>query len=213
MKFLCIITGESFRDGEGQTRGRGTGNSYSNQIKASMSQVNFLHFLEEKFNLKCEIFYNFYKFNDEWDDKLVSIYSNFLVNGSFNFFPIGEANLITQTIDLVKKNINIMNYTFILFFRVDHYLKNYFYTIFDLNKNQILFSFPSIPGIPTYSINEHDLLRDNKIWVDHQIMYVPQKFIYKLLQNAYLSTTVGTRESRQHRQLSTSSRDHVPYRF
>lgn len=181
MKFLSVITGETYRNGGGQTKTRGGGNAYKNQMLACESQLNLLHNIVKKNNIECDIFFNLYKFNEKFDNEIVNMYSKFPLTGNFNSHPFGEENLIHQTIDLLNQNRSkVEQYLFIFLFRTDHFLKKYFNVVFDVHQKNILFSFPSIPGIPNVK-NINELLRDDKVWVDHQIMFIPQKYIPNFL--------------------------------
>jgi hypothetical protein len=179
-KFVLLIQGETYRLGPQMTRTRGGEESYSLQMEATKSHLSFIRYMKEKFNFDCDIILNFYTLNEEYDNKLISKYSKYIINKNLNKDLIGEKNLFNQSVDLFsQKNIN--EYDFILFIRADHYLKEFFIKNFIPFENRILFAFPSLL---TNSSNSENITNINEVgmFVDHQIIFVPQKHFDNLTE-------------------------------
>lgn len=165
MKGLLILTGESFRLGGQFTRNIGSDNSYLEQINAAKSHIHFLEYLKENNNCDMDVYIASYstKFNNE----LISIYSNYLIGYNFYENLIGQHNLKNNSL----KNIqNIDIYDFILFIRIDIFLKNTFSRVFDCKSELILF--PSICFKPYHKVGIHPRVND-------MMLYFPKiKFKY-----------------------------------
>lgn len=137
MKGLIIIMGESFRSGSQNTRIRGQKESYDNQINACETHIKFLKTLNNKFKCNTSVFLSSY--NTQYNDKLFSIYKNYLIGNKMYDNVIGLTQLFKNSIEYNNKNIN--DYDFIFYFRIDLHLKDKFIEIFNPNWNTIKFSF------------------------------------------------------------------------
>ena len=140
MKGLFLFIGESFRYGSQKTRIRGTIESYDEQIKACKSHIKFIENVEQKYNLeKSDVVISSY--TTTYDAELIAIYEKYLVSSTFQQTLIGLTNIFHNTL-LNTKNVNINNYDFIFYIRIDLFLKDYLLKVMDITKNKILF--PSI---------------------------------------------------------------------
>lgn len=187
MKFLICFTGETFRYGGQFTRNRGC---IQSQEKAVKTHLEFINFIENKMNLKCEILFNIYKFKKEYDDEYIKKYNNYKCYINFNNNLLGEQKLLDNTINL----INNFDYEFILFLRPDHFLKNFFQDVFlkDLNKVKYLHINEISKYDNTFNIGlekgycgivKNNVLQNPK--VNHQICYIP-KIFFKLLKDKHV---------------------------
>lgn len=166
MKGLLILFGESFRLGGQGNRNRGSNISFNPQINAANSHIMFLRHLKTSMNIHMNVYISSYdtKFNND----LIKIYSNELIGYKFYNNLIGQNKLIHNAIDNIK---DINDYDFILFMRIDLYLKDNFFKIFQINENKILF--PSICFKPYHKVKNHPRIND-------MMMYIPKKFFNKI---------------------------------
>ena len=134
MKCLILIFGESFRTGSQYSRIKGEQQSYGEQIKACNSHINFFNFLEKKYNL--DIYVSLLSYQTIFDKDLENIYSNYIIKYESLNNMIGLDGLFHRS----YSNIDINNYNFILYIRIDLYLKKYFYKIFNPYWNTIRFA-------------------------------------------------------------------------
>ena len=140
-KFLFVTTGESYRlpsifDGTkywGSSRKRGIDENFKSverQVLASKSQMSFIKKVEEKYNISCEIFINSYTLDSFFDKMLTSIYGSKIVKLNLHSNPLpDEKSLIENTINHIKE-LKLEDYEFVLFVRVDFYLRDFFIDYF-----------------------------------------------------------------------------------
>jgi len=167
MKALLILFGESFRLGGYGNRNRGSNESYIEQINAAKSHILFLEELKKK---ECSTDVYISSYNTKFDKDLEYVYNNFLLKSDFYENLIGANKLIHNAIDNIT---NIEQYNFVLFMRIDLYLKNEFINIFDINWDKILF--PCICYKPHHKCGIHP--RNNDMMI-----YIPKKY-YNYIKN------------------------------
>jgi hypothetical protein len=168
MNGLIIFLGESFRIGQQHTRNRGSIESYSEQIKASNSHIVFIEHIIQKFQLNSiSLFLSSY--NTQYDNDLLMIYNKYLLGYKLYDNVIGLNNLFHNSINSIE---NIEKYDFILYIRIDLYLKEYFLNCFDPTINMILF--PTICWIYASRIGNHPRVNDT-------ILFIPKKY-YKYIE-------------------------------
>ena len=171
MKGLFLFIGESFRFGSQMTRIRGTKESYDEQIKACISHIKFIENIEQKYNLeKSDVIISSYTTN--YDAELIAIYDKYLVGSTFQQTLIGLTNTF-HNILLNTKNINVNNYDFIFYIRIDLFLKDYLLKVMDISKNKILF--PSICWGKKCIIKNYPRVND-------MMMFIPKKY-YVFIKN------------------------------
>jgi hypothetical protein len=168
MNGLIIFIGESFRLGNQFTRNRGNIKSYNNQIDACNSHINFIDYIINKFNLTIDIYIATY--NTQFNQDLLLIYAKYLIGKDLYDDVIGLNNLFKNIINKIN---NINRYDFILYIRIDLFLKQYFIEIFNPNLNTILF--PTICSRPYHKY-------ENKPRVNDMLLFIPKKY-YKYLNN------------------------------
>lgn len=177
MNGLILFLGESFRFGNQNTRIRGTPESYDEQIKACKSHIDFIENIMNKFNMNSiSVFVSSY--TTPFDSDLLSIYEKYCIGKDLYPDVIGINNLFHNTINKIE---NIENYDFILFIRIDLFLKQHFIDIFNPTINMILF--------PTICWKEHSIC-ENHPRVNDMIIFVPRKYykyINKIFVNAHKS--------------------------
>jgi hypothetical protein len=174
-KCLFVINGESFRLGPQVSRTRGIKDSYQRQKLAVSSHIRLFRFIENEFNIKCEVFLNTYHLNNEWDNDLINWYSDYLIR--HNFYPTlleNEFSLIHDTINKIKE-FNLEEYEFVVFNRTDFYIKKYFLKVFNPHSEKIAYA-----HIDAY----YDYKTINKLpHVCHSITYCPKKYFNLMLEN------------------------------
>jgi hypothetical protein len=161
MKGLIILFGESFRFGGQHTNSRGLAKSYLEQIKAAQSHISFAQDLKEK-NYNIDFYISSY--DTQYTSHLNKVYSNNLIGSDYYLKLIGQHNLIHNAI---KKIINLETYDFVLFMRIDLFLKDKFIEIFDPKWDKILF--PTICYKPYHKSGIHPRVND-------MIIYFPKKY-------------------------------------
>jgi hypothetical protein len=174
MKGLLILTGESFRLGGQGNRNTGSDNSYLEQINAANSHIHFLEHLKENQNCDMDVFIASY--NTKFNNELISIYSNYLIGYDYYEHLIGQNNLINNSLKNIQK---IELYDFILFMRIDLFLKKEFSRVFDCKSELILF--PSICFKPHHKVGIHPRVNDI-------MLYFPKKYFNYL---KYVAMFVG----------------------
>ena len=166
-KGAIIFIGETFRTGTQGTRIRGNPESYAEQITACKTHVKFMEDLQKKYNLEKVDAY-IASYNTPYDKDLLSIYEGRLAGKQYYPEPIGPNTLYTNTLN----SINLYDYDFILFIRIDLYLKPEFTEVFDPTINKILF--PSVLWL------ENSRIHEKYPKVNDIIQFIPKKY-YKHL--------------------------------
>lgn len=166
MKGLLVLFGESFRLGGQGNRNRGLDKSYDGQINAANSHIMFMEYVKTFKNIDLNVYISSY--NTKFNNELIKIYSNKLIGYKFHDKLIGQNKLIHNAVNDIE---NINDYDFILFMRVDLYLKDKFFEIFQTNENKILF--PSICFKPHHKVRNHPRVND-------MMLFIPKKFFNKI---------------------------------
>jgi hypothetical protein len=131
MKALLVLTGESFRYGPQGSRARSTCQaSTSRQKLASYSHLRLINYIKKQFDCNTDILIDSYELNNEYDTMLSNWYNPYVVRSRFNkvIFP-SELHFVHST----NHNLScedLSPYDFILFIRIDFYIKKYFLTRF-----------------------------------------------------------------------------------
>tara|TARA_B100001094_G_scaffold21128_1_gene17859 strand:+ start:230 stop:1024 length:795 start_codon:yes stop_codon:yes gene_type:complete len=166
MNSLLILFGESFRSGGQHSRKRGFPESYEPQIQAAHSHMKFIKHLKETFNIDMVVSINSY--TTQYDDSLVEIYDNVLLENHFHVNLIGANGLIHGCINRLNEIENLNEtFDFILCMRIDLFLKDPFMELFNPRMKTILF--PSVCYQPKHLIKGHPRINDTMI-------FVPQKY-------------------------------------
>ncbi len=160
---LLILFGESFRLGGQGNRNRGSNKSYTPQINASLSHIKFIEGLKKN-NINMTVSINSY--TTKFDNSLNEIYKSVLVDSIYYEYLIGQTKLIHNCIDRIS---NINNYDFILCMRIDLFLKDKFFEIFNPYSDKILF--PSVCYKPHHKCRGHPRVND-------MIMFIPKKYFH-----------------------------------
>ena len=170
MKCLILLLGESFRSGLQNSRLRGSEKSYLEQIDVSTNHLNFIYFLEKSYNITVSLHITTY--DTIYNDKLFDIYKKYLVSYSILTEPegIGLHNLYYKSLCDIK---NIKIYNFFFYFRIDIFLKPYFFDLFNPFWETIHFSFPM-------SIKENGHMLIDEPRVSDTMLFIPNKYFYYL---------------------------------
>jgi hypothetical protein len=129
-----VFLGESFRSGGHQSRLSGGLEAFKGQQAASFSQLRFLHSAMNQHGIRWQVLVDTY--SSRFDQSLRDWYSTKeLQNVHFHFHqspPIGYSNLFRHALGLVKADAahHSNNYQFVLFIRIDLYLKDFFAVAF-----------------------------------------------------------------------------------
>jgi hypothetical protein len=167
MKGIFIIIGESFRLGGQGTRVRGVPESYDQQINALNSHIKFLNYLEQKYHCSCDIFFSTY--NTKYNNEINKIYNKHLVGFKNYDDVIGLTKLFKNSI--LQLDSKIHNYDFLLYFRIDLFLKDRFSEVFNPLWNEI--RFPTICW-------KKDSVYNGKPRVNDMMLFVPKRFFNNL---------------------------------
>lgn len=160
-KGLILLFGESFRFGDQGNRVIGSPQSFSEQIKASTSHLKFIEYMKKQ---QCFINISINSYKTQYSKDLIKVYKEYLVEENLYNNVLGMNNLIK------KSRINKIEYDFILYMRVDIFLKEKFFKIFNPNWNKILF--PSC-GIIKSTPDGHPRVND-------MMMFLPKKYHFHL---------------------------------
>ena len=183
MKILLLLFGASFRHGNQYNRTNGSEKSFEGQMEASESQMKFIKQLQKQgHNVKVSI--NTY--SCKYDENIKEVFNEMLVDYMFNLKYIGQHNLIKNC----ANRVNISEYDSVLCMRIDIFLKEEFFNIFDPNYDKIMF--PSLCWKWKWR-TEKDQCGENIVKeckggkVEHPrisdiIMYVPFKYLDYLKQ-------------------------------
>ena len=158
---LLILFGESFRLGEQGNRNIGSNKSYDQQINAALSHMKFIKNLEKK-NIRMKVSINSY--TTKFDNSLKEIYKTVLVDCKYYKNLLGQNKLIHNCFDRIT---NINKYDFILCMRIDIFLKDKFFEIFNPYNDKILF--PSVCFKPHHKCDIHPRVND-------MMMFIPKKY-------------------------------------
>ena len=161
---LLVLFGESFRLGGQGTRDTGSQESYEPQINAALTHMKFIESLKEK-NVNMKVSVNSY--STRFDNSLDEIYEPVLFDSKYYQHPeelMGVGLLMHKCVDRIT---DINNYDFILFMRIDLFLKDKFFEIFNPYSDKILF--PSVCFKPAHKCGEHPRVND-------MMMFVPRKY-------------------------------------
>jgi hypothetical protein len=135
MKGCIILFGASFRLGCQGNINIGSKESFEGQINASKSQMEFINHLNDK-NVKIDVYISTY--DTIFKDDLTDIFKDNLIGCDIYKKLIGQGNLIQNSI----KKIKVSEYDFLLFMRIDLFIKKKMHDIF--NPNWDKFMWPSI---------------------------------------------------------------------
>jgi len=171
MKGLLILFGESFRTGGQDSRIRGRDESYPEQIKAAESHMAFIEDLKNK---DCHIDVYISSYTTKFDNDLTKIYANNLIQSDYNVQMTGPHDLLHRPIKNIK---NIEIYDFVLFMRIDIYLKDEFKKIFNTKWDKILF--PAICFKPWHKVGNHPKVNDMMIYVPKKYFNYIQHIFYR----------------------------------
>ena len=186
-KCLFVITGDTFRLGGQRSAEKGIDGSYNRQRLATDSHNRFFENIEKKFGIKCDVYLNIYKCNDEYDKNLLEWYGERVVN--VNIHPQRLENEFAMIYDTTQRlrEFGLDDYRFVMLIRPDWYLKKYFVEIFDVDDERVLYAHLDAG----YSMREEN----GDVWfsaygneynfpyVCHCITYCPQKHFELLLDN------------------------------
>ena len=185
-KCLFVITGDTFRIGGQRSTSKGGDESYQRQILAKNSHLRFFENIEKKFDIKCNVYLNLYKCNDEYDKKLFEWYGDRVVQSNIHPVRLGsELELVYDTIGKLN-DYGLDDYEFVMFIRPDWYLKKYFDDIFRVDTERVLYAHLDagyrLVENPVGFIDGAGNRRDVP-HVCHCITYCPNKHFKLLLQN------------------------------
>jgi hypothetical protein len=172
MNGLFIFLGESFRLGGQGTRNRGSPESYNEQIKASQSHIEFIEKAKEKYNLNSvNVFITSY--TTQFNNNLLDVYKKYLKCHIFYDNVIGLNNLFRHSINEINNRVDFNQYDFIMYIRIDLFLKQAFMDIFNPNINMILY--PTICWKRDSVCGGHPRVND-------MMLFIPKKY-YSYLPN------------------------------
>jgi hypothetical protein len=166
MKGLLLLLGESFRLGNQGTRSRGEDASYPEQIRACKTHMKFIEALKTQ---GCDMDIRISSYTTKFDNDLINIYKDNLVNCIFYNHCIGIHNLFHNSM----KTINVDTYDFIVYIRIDLCLKDGFINIFNPSWETI--RFPSICFLPYSIVDGHPR-------VNNMLLFIPKKY-FKYIGN------------------------------
>lgn len=187
-KCLFVITGDTFRLGGQRSENKGGEESYKRQKLSTESHLRLFDHIEKTFSIKCDVYLNLYKCNDEYDHQLIRWYGERVVN--VNIHPQrleSELALVYDTTHRLKE-FGLDEYRFIMMIRPDWYLKKYFSEVFEVDDERVLYAHLDAG----YRMNDDNGIisfvdaaggRHDVPHVCHCITYCPRKHFNLFLNN------------------------------
>ena len=163
MNGLILFLGESFRLGGQGNRNRGTNESYDEQMQACKSHTLFIEHVITKFNMESVSVY-ISSYTTQFDNDLLSNYNKYLIGNTLHSNVIGLTSLFHDSINKIK---DIEKYDFILYLRIDLFLKEHFIETLNPTINMILF--PTICWA-------RDCKTGSNPRVNDMLLFVPKKY-------------------------------------
>ena len=188
-KCLLVYYGGSFRDGHIGTTKHDTNYGYESQERASITHAKLKKVLNKK-GFQTDIIIN--TRSTKYTNKLKDWYSpfNMIINNLSDKIH-GKDYMIQSAV----KNINKLdknNYDFMLFIRIDLFLKPEFYNVLNTESDKINFL------ANNYNPKEcNDIINGDPAIVD-LFIYVPKKYYYILDNNSTLDSLFNQVESAVH---------------
>jgi len=170
MRILLIFLGESFRLGGQYNRNRGTAESYEDQMKACHSHCEFIKHLSQK-NPENKVDVFLASYTTQYYQDLRKVYEPYLVGETIYDDVIGYNQLFHKAI----QNINVDTYDILVTIRIDIFLKEQFFNVFNTSWNTINFTFNT-----WYKMKSGEYPR-----VADLIYYIPKKY-FDYLNNIML---------------------------
>jgi len=165
-KGLVLFVGECFREGGQGSRLRDTAKSVEQQELASLSHKNFINNVKEKYNIDIDVAINSYTTKNQ--DILLNWYSTTnLIFFNFNKTMIGLKSLINTTLDNEKFN-NLNCYEFMFICRIDLFLKDLMFEIFDPYSQKL--TFPFVCWIKNCKYKNMPRISDTMLFVPKQML-------------------------------------------
>jgi len=165
-KGLIIFIGECFRTGGHGSRTRDTPESILSQQSASLTHVKLINIIKEKHNMEIDIAINSYKTNNQ--DLLLTWYSSEnIIFSNFIEIMIGQEALINTALHN-EKLANISCYEFIFICRIDLFLKDLMFELFDPYSQKL--TFPSVCWIKDSVCNGMPRVNDTMLFIPKQML-------------------------------------------
>lgn len=187
MSLLLVLWGESYRSGKQMSRTRGTNNYVERQLLASSSHINLINNLKTQH--ETDVFINTYKLNIRDDSNLLNYYKNNNVNISKYIFHnaifSNEESFLNDMYDNTNKLLETKKYEYVIFLRIDLYIKFLFIKNISLEPDKIQF-----PHIDSNSDLNH-FNQCGRINVCHFIMICPKKFYNIIEEKIIYNSTHG----------------------
>ena len=161
-----MLLGESFRFGGQGTRSRGEDVSYPEQINACKTHLKFIEALKTR---GCHMDISISTYTTKFNNDLINMYKDYLINANFYDNCIGIHNLFHSNL----KNIHTDKYDFIIYIRIDLFLKDKFIDIFNPSWETI--RFPCICFLPHCIVEGHPR-------VNSMLLFIPKKY-YQYIGN------------------------------
>ena len=165
-KGLIIFIGECFRIGGQDSRIRDTPDSIEKQKSASLTHVKFITRIKEKYNISIDIAINTYKTGNQ--QLLLSWYNNEnILFSQFNEHLMGQQGLINNALD--NKNLSsIGQYEFIFICRIDLFLKDLLFDLFDPYSQKL--TFPSVCWLKGAVYNNMPRVSDTMLFIPKNML-------------------------------------------
>jgi hypothetical protein len=173
-KILICYYGGSFREGKSGSSTQATDSGYSNQYYATQSHIKLNKLFNERgYEVNTLIHTYHSKYEDElnkWYNPYGFIYN--IINPKLASVK-GRDNLISSTIKNIK-NITPNNYDYVLFIRIDLFLKPEFFKILNIETDKINFL------AHNFYTGHCGFTEDKDPEVVDLVLLVPKKYFYIL---------------------------------
>ena len=191
-KVLLVLHGESYRSGPQMSRIRGSKDYINLQKKASTSHINLMNTIKNTY--KTDVLINTYALNNSDDTFLLDFYKtncNVIKSNFHEKLFNNEKEMLNNTYDNVQSIID--NYDYILFVRIDLYLKKFFIENLSFD-DKIMFAHIDSNDIRIFNICQQIMLYPKNLF-----HVIKNKLIYNAtheIRNNLISNNVSINDIR-----------------
>lgn len=139
-KCLFVITGDTFRLGGQRSENKGGGESFRRQKLATDSHLRLFETIENRCDIKCDVFLNIYTCTTEYDAELLKWYGERVVSTNIHPQRLGSEFALVYDTTSKLSEYGLNEYRFIMLIRPDWYLKKYFCDIFEVDDDRVLYA-------------------------------------------------------------------------
>lgn len=166
-KGLFIFFGECFREGLSCTRLVDTEFGFKNQVESSNSHKLLINNIIEKNDYTIDVAIHTY--NTKYIETLLSCYNNIVYKHfSDHYYSNDVKHIANKVISDIFNSLNMSDYDFIFFCRLDILLKPEFFKLFNTDWSEIMY-----PNVMSVS--------NNDMCIANVFCFIPKKYFFPFL--------------------------------